>query len=699
MASALSQGRILRGCVWRYRAEGDEEVQRQRVCAPGKERKEHRTPASKALRDAGIARFEEEGGRSEKDETTLAAGSQKGVGAAAGPLARSAVVPVVTGKAVPVATDKLRVSPKSKAIEAVSIVTKKVPVFETMTDAAHEIGFPRQSGARIVAKGIVTKGFRSRYKEIADSGEIVAVLSAASESDARDIHAGGKEGVCRADPSATLAEKAPEDLEGLPPVKKKLRLDVSQREAYLKKGVIKWFEEHCRFFRGTVRAYDAESDVYKIAYATDDEEDMSYEEVKSLVLRGTGGGSRKVVSSFGSWWVAAENDTPRRIVAELAKRGPGDGPGRGALQAEQIVELNRRQYPALLVTSKLRKNTLVFLGAGGGRAVGVDAGSGGGAQDAAGAVSVSLDACKQLPPAPMSPSRDTGVGREGDGADDICEGSNVGVCSPNRSLCWGSRPGGRSAECVVEPEPEMQGFHVVVPENVKPGQQFCARIGTDGPLMTVFCPENCGPGTTLQVRLPKDALPRPKNPGAVRNSHQASSGGGGGYSCSRSPLTTRKPLAPSVKGAGIGSGMGAMCSAFPFQRRLLEEASGASGGATVAEAQARTRVSVAFDGGEDEAVRRGGEDIVEGQGGVDEIVRCSRPRDAPKGREGGGGDVSRSVGIDNECVVCMDAEKSHAFVPCGHMCVCKGCAGEIMGADKECPYCCSVATAVMRVFT
>ncbi len=42
----------------------------------------------------------------------------------------------------------------------------------------------------------------------------------------------------------------------------------------------------------------------------------------------------------------------------------------------------------------------VFLEAGGGRAVGVDAGSGGGAQDAAGAVSMSLDACKQLPPAP-----------------------------------------------------------------------------------------------------------------------------------------------------------------------------------------------------------------------------------------------------------------------------------------------------------
>jgi hypothetical protein len=56
------------------------------------------------------------------------------------------------------------------------------------------------------------------------------------------------------------------------------------------------------------------------------------------------------------------------------------------------------------------------------------------------------------------------------------------------------------------------------------------------------------------------------------------------------------------------------------------------------------------------------------------------------------------VGIDNECVMCMDVEKSHAFVPCGHMCVCEGCAAKVMGANKECPFCCTVATAVMRVF-
>jgi hypothetical protein len=92
---------------------------------------------------------------------------------------------------------------------------------------------------------------------------------------------------------------------------------------------------------------------------------MTYAEVKSLVLRNVpGGGSKEVVNNLGRWYVAAENDTPRRIAAELAQRGPeDDGAACRALQAEQIVELNRLQYPALLVTSKLQRNTMIFLGA------------------------------------------------------------------------------------------------------------------------------------------------------------------------------------------------------------------------------------------------------------------------------------------------------------------------------------------------
>jgi chromosome segregation ATPase len=40
-----------------------------------------------------------------------------------------------------------------------------------------------------------------------------------------------------------------------------------------------------------------------------------------------------------------------------------------------------------------------------------------------------------------------------------------------------------------------------------------------------------------------------------------------------------------------------------------------------------------------------------------------------------------------ECVVCKELRKEYAFLPCGHMCVCKGCAASIQGQDRTCPLC------------
>jgi hypothetical protein len=53
----------------------------------------------------------------------------------------------------------------------------------------------------------------------------------------------------------------------------------------------------------------------------------------------------------------------------------------------------------------------------------------------------------------------------------------------------------------------------------------------------------------------------------------------------------------------------------------------------------------------------------------------------------------------SECCVCLDEGKSHAFVPCGHLCVCAGCAESIMSSlKKECPSCCCAAAHVLRIF-
>ena len=74
--------------------------------------------------------------------------------------------------------------------------------------------------------------------------------------------------------------------------------------------------------------------------------------------------------------------------------------------------------------------------------------------------------------------------------------------------------------------------------------------------------------------------------------------------------------------------------------------------------------------------------------------------------DGGGGEskddsngAAGSTGEEaGECVVCMDEENTHTFVPCGHKCVCKRCADMIMESNAECPKCRGEAREAMRVF-
>jgi hypothetical protein len=163
---------------------------------------------------------------------------------------------------------------------------------------------------------------------------------------------------------------------------------LSERKSYLKKGLKKLFKGY-GYFEGTVEEYDAERDVYKIVYVDDDDEEMTYEEMKALVLRAMKGSpasgsdeSRRVVVARkmgekvemceqGRFYVAQENDTPRKIAKQLATCGAWNVhskecafQGAEKLSAEEIVELNRSRYPMLTVSSRLRKNTRIYLGAG-----------------------------------------------------------------------------------------------------------------------------------------------------------------------------------------------------------------------------------------------------------------------------------------------------------------------------------------------
>lgn len=58
--------------------------------------------------------------------------------------------------------------------------------------------------------------------------------------------------------------------------------------------------------------------------------------------------------------------------------------------------------------------------------------------------------------------------------------------------------------------------------------------------------------------------------------------------------------------------------------------------------------------------------------------------------------VADSVGT---CVVCFDNAKSHAFVPCGHLCVCQNCAEAVKQMPVQtCPLCRSEFVSVVQIF-
>merc|ERR1712008_233548 len=62
--------------------------------------------------------------------------------------------------------------------------------------------------------------------------------------------------------------------------------------------------------------------------------------------------------------------------------------------------------------------------------------------------------------------------------------------------------------------------------------------------------------------------------------------------------------------------------------------------------------------------------------------RRKQMRRRSKSRGAGGGtdaadmneEASAAAGAGLMCVVCLDAENTHALVPCGHKCVCNECA-------------------------
>lgn len=61
--------------------------------------------------------------------------------------------------------------------------------------------------------------------------------------------------------------------------------------------------------------------------------------------------------------------------------------------------------------------------------------------------------------------------------------------------------------------------------------------------------------------------------------------------------------------------------------------------------------------------------------------------------------LSNDVDDGSECVMCLDAPKTMAFVPCGHMCVCESCSESIEPrGSRRCPMCRAVTSGKIKVY-
>ena len=50
------------------------------------------------------------------------------------------------------------------------------------------------------------------------------------------------------------------------------------------------------------------------------------------------------------------------------------------------------------------------------------------------------------------------------------------------------------------------------------------------------------------------------------------------------------------------------------------------------------------------------------------------------------------------CVICMNSPKTHAFIPCGHKCVCKKCGESCIDDNSKCPLCRKKTTGIIKIY-
>jgi hypothetical protein len=121
------------------------------------------------------------------------------------------------------------------------------------------------------------------------------------------------------------------------------------------------------------------------------------------------------------------------------------------------------------------------------------------------------------------------------------------------------------------------------------------------------------------------------------------------------------------------------------ERVLAEAASNAAAAALLAEEDSENARSP-----QRKAKRKGRR----GKASQQEAVQCCAVPSSPQLH-------GKPTSVDEQslCVVCMDEPKTHAFVPCGHVCVCQGCGDQLLAIQPlVCPMCRENATMVMKLY-
>jgi hypothetical protein len=65
-------------------------------------------------------------------------------------------------------------------------------------------------------------------------------------------------------------------------------------------------------------------------------------------------------------------------------------------------------------------------------------------------------------------------------------------------------------------------------------------------------------------------------------------------------------------------------------------------------------------------------------------VRLIYSERQPTSQESNDGLITNDLG---NCIICLDSQRTWAFLPCGHKCACRDCSQDFLWRHNQCPIC------------